>query len=193
MAGSTGLEPAASAVTVLCRQKHAARSNERLSDTERQCSCGFGCCSLPLAYSRVTPFDTAQHGQGCEGYDTTHDTNCPRLPGCKHSFPATPCPPLTPPPPARYPCDSDNFSLKRPSVRMPANRRTLLSYTSTGCDKAELQVSTVKMRLSTAWRRRWGLASGCLNVSVQATHLFAQRSLCGSVAGSLQGMQVRGS
>ncbi len=31
----------------------------------------------------------------------------------KHSFPATPCPPLTPPPPARHRSGSGNFSLKR--------------------------------------------------------------------------------
>ena len=75
-------------------------------------------------------------------------------------FLATPCPPLTPPPPALHPCDSGNFSLKKASVRM----QDTLSLSSIGCAKAELQVSKVKMRLSTAWRRRWGLASRCLNL-----------------------------
>jgi hypothetical protein len=57
---------------------------------------------------------TARHGQGCEGYDTTHDTNCPRLPGRKHSFPATPVPPVQPPPEDRVPSGSGNFFAKRP-------------------------------------------------------------------------------
>jgi hypothetical protein len=51
---------------------------------------------------------------------------------------------------------------------MPGNLCSILqdtlSLSSIGCAKAESQVFKVKMRLSTAWRQRWELASGCLNV-----------------------------
>ena len=56
--------------------------------------------------------DALSRGVERQGYDTKNDTNCPRLPGCKHSFPATPCPPLRAGGAARVPSGSGNFSLK---------------------------------------------------------------------------------
>ena len=69
-------------------------------------------------------------------------------------------PPLDATPPARHRSGSGNFFAKKAGVRM----QDISSLSSTVCAKAELQVSKPKMRLSTAWRRGWGLASGCLNV-----------------------------
>jgi hypothetical protein len=45
------------------------------SDMERQCSCGFDLCSLPFTCTRAPLSKLLRHGQGCEGYDTNHDTN----------------------------------------------------------------------------------------------------------------------
>ncbi len=42
---------------------------------ERQCSYAFDRCSLPFTCTRATASDSARDGQGCEGYDTSHDTN----------------------------------------------------------------------------------------------------------------------
>ena len=52
----------------------AVRHRARASDTKRQCSCGFNACSLPLTYARPTRRELFRHGQGWEGYDTSHDT-----------------------------------------------------------------------------------------------------------------------
>lgn len=65
----------------------AERQEQGVSDNEGQCSCGSDASSPPLTCTPATASDTSRCGQGCKGYDTSHDTNfrsapeaCFRLP-----------------------------------------------------------------------------------------------------------------
>jgi len=55
------------------------RHRESARDTEWQFSCGFLRCSRPCICARATLSKLTRDGEGCEGYDTNHDTNRSRV------------------------------------------------------------------------------------------------------------------
>jgi len=52
----------------------AERQQQNVSDNKGAVFMLVRSMSLPLTYARATSLDNARFGQGCEGYDTTHDT-----------------------------------------------------------------------------------------------------------------------